>query len=254
MKDYQLPNGKALVLRSCRPDMTSYAGFKWPESGSVSCSDWLKNKDCGNGLHGWLWARGDFSLKYKEWDAKWLVVEVDESSVINLGGKVKYPNGIVLYCGAFKPAYDLVMKCFWIKHAKELESLELADPKSNHAKNDEESAFTSKAKSHASAAGNYGHASAAGESGHASAAGYSGHASAAGYSGHASAAGNYGHAVVLGNNGKARCGKNGAVILSYWDGSRKRHVIGYDGEDGIEAGKWYKINAKYQLEETIGPK
>jgi hypothetical protein len=273
MKDYQLPDGKALVLRSCRPDLTSYNNFKWPESGTVTCPDWRKSKDCGNGLHGWLWAQGNFGLKYKEPNAKWLVVEVDEKSVIDISGKVKYPTGEVLFCGAFKPAYDFVMKWYWIRHAEELKTYTVVtNSKSNHAASDDEAAFTSKTKTHASAAGNYGHASAAGnyghasaagnyghasaagESGHASAAGNSGHASAAGYSGHASAAGNSGHAVVLGNNGKARCGKNGALILSYHDGVRKRHVIGYDGENGIEAGKWYKVNSKNELEECTGPK
>jgi len=40
------------------------------------------------------------------------------------------------------------------------------------------------------------------------------------------------------------------LILTYWDGSRRRHVIGYAGENGIEAGKWYKLNDKNELEET----
>jgi hypothetical protein len=130
MKNYTLPEGKVLVLRSCKPDMTSKDGFKWPEQGFIEALDWIDNTDCGHGLHGWLWAVGDY--------------------------------------------------------------------------------------------------------------------------GHASAAGNYGHAIVLGTKGKARCGDNGAVILTYWDdnASRRRHVVGYAGENGIEAGKWYQLNANNEFEET----
>ena len=43
--DYVLPPGRALVLRTCKADMSSnseYAdGFKWPKSGPVKCDDWL---------------------------------------------------------------------------------------------------------------------------------------------------------------------------------------------------------------------
>ena len=322
MQNYQLPEGKVLVLRSCKPDMTSKNDFAWPESGPVSCPDWRDNAECGNGLHGWLWAQGDYDLKYKDVGAKWLVVEVDAQDVRQLNGKVKFPKGNVLLTGNFRTAYDAVMKQFWLKHAAELRAMVTVDSNATYSKEDGVSVSTTETKQHASAAGEYGHASAAGysghasaagESGHASAAGYSGHASAAGYSGHASAAGNfghasaageyghasaagysghasaagkyghasaageyghasaagysghasaagysghasaagkYGHAVVLGLEGTARCGENGALILTYWDGSRRRHVIGYAGENGIEAGKWYKLNDKNELEET----
>ena len=45
---------KALILRTCNSDLTSYNGFQWPESGFVEAPDWDKTPQCGNGLHGLL--------------------------------------------------------------------------------------------------------------------------------------------------------------------------------------------------------
>jgi hypothetical protein len=124
---------------------------------------------------------------------------------------------------------------------------------------------------HASAAGSGGHASAAGSGGHASAAGDYGHASAAGYRGHASAAGDYGHASAAGSGGHASAagsgghasvkGKNAIAHSAGIDGTATAHEGGgislgaYDdagnlvavraamvGQDGIEAGKTYRLS------------
>src|SRR5689334_22051476 len=86
---------KVLVLRTCAADMTSYGGFKWPASGRVAARDWKPVKRCGNGLHGWLWGAGNWSLKSQGDGIKWLVVEVDESAIVDLGDKVKFPGGNV---------------------------------------------------------------------------------------------------------------------------------------------------------------
>ncbi|WP_271025325.1 hypothetical protein [Rhizobium sp. RCAM05973] len=124
---------------------------------------------------------------------------------------------------------------------------------------------------HASASGNYGHASAAGDGGHASAAGYRGHASASGNYGHASAAGDGGHASAAGDGGHAEvkgtcavahapgvCGtaiavEGSAISLAYYDESvyppklvavRSSMV----GENGIEAGKKYRLTKSSEFE------
>ena len=89
----------ALVLRTCNADMTSHSGFKWPESGPISAPDWKPTKECGNGLHGFMWGEGDGALASWDATAKWLVVSVDTASVIDLGGKVKFPRGEVVFCG-----------------------------------------------------------------------------------------------------------------------------------------------------------
>ena len=85
----EVPLDKVLVLRTCAKDMTSYRGsFRWPASGEVEAPDWNPEKCCGFGLHGLLWGEGEGGqLDWGE-DAKWLVVEVPLTSVVDLDGKV----------------------------------------------------------------------------------------------------------------------------------------------------------------------
>ena len=93
------PN-KVLILRTCKADMTSHGGFRWPEAGRCEAPDWKPAAERGNGLHGWLWGSGDWDLKCKDADARWLVVEVEAASIVDLGGKVKFPAGDVLSVSA----------------------------------------------------------------------------------------------------------------------------------------------------------
>ena len=93
----------ALVLRCCAPDMSSQSGFVWPGVGeTVTCPDWVDNEKCGNGLHGWLYGQGDHSSSsyWATEGAKWLVVEVKEYDIRMLGGKCKFPAGVVRFVGA----------------------------------------------------------------------------------------------------------------------------------------------------------
>ena len=90
---------KVLVLRTCAADMTSYGGFQWPEKGRVEAADWAPAAECGKGLHGWLWGEGDHSAASWEPGRKWLVVEVLAKDVVNLRGKVKFSEGVVVHCG-----------------------------------------------------------------------------------------------------------------------------------------------------------
>src|SRR5579859_3679560 len=91
----KLLKGEALMLRTCRPDGKSYGGFKWPKSGPVKCKDWKPQPTCGHGLHGLLWGEGDGSLLDWSEDAAWLVVRVKRAEVVDIGGKVKVPGGVV---------------------------------------------------------------------------------------------------------------------------------------------------------------
>jgi len=103
IEKYKIPNGKVLVLRSCKEDMTSYNKFTWPESGVVTDSKFRPTVKCGYGLHGFLKGEGDGSLAYWNDKPKWLVLEVEESLIIDLGRKVKFQTCDVIYCG------DLIM-------------------------------------------------------------------------------------------------------------------------------------------------
>ena len=101
---------KSYILRTCREDMTSRNGFTWPRKGPVSCDDWDPEPKCGNGLHGLLMGQGDGSVLDWSSDAIWQVVEVDDSSMVNIGdGKVKFPCGIVVHTGDQKSATDFVI-------------------------------------------------------------------------------------------------------------------------------------------------
>jgi len=183
--------GKVLVVRTCNADMTSYNGFVWPKSGVVEAKDFKDNKECGNGLHGWLWSVGDYSNRIGDHDRTWLVVEVEASQIIQLKNKVKFRSGEVIYCGSWWQAFEIVRSR---RPSQKLESS--ATGRLGHAS-------ATGDYGHASATGDYGHASATGDYGHASATGYSGHASATGYSGHASATGDSGHASATGRLGHA---------------------------------------------------
>ncbi|HMJ84964.1 MAG TPA: hypothetical protein VK504_17405, partial [Vicinamibacterales bacterium] len=180
------PVALSYVLRTTDRDLRSYNDFQWPASGPVACPDWNPQPVCGGGLHGWLWGAGDWGLKRKDEQAKWLVVEVETSSIVSIdnGQKVKFPKGVVV--GTFDHWRDAMT----FIRAKLLQE---AKPQSVATKEGEI----------ASATGDSGHASATGDSGHASATGYSGHASATGNSGHASATGDSGHASATGNSGHA---------------------------------------------------
>lgn len=96
-----METGKVLVLRCVREDMSSSLMFYWPVIGSVECEDWDSKPVCGNGLHGWLWGEGDIYMcpYWKIQTNKWLVVEVDSTSIVQLDGKVKFPKGKVVLCG-----------------------------------------------------------------------------------------------------------------------------------------------------------
>jgi hypothetical protein len=185
-----VPTEKVLVLRSCWSDMTSSHDFTWPASGPVECPDWSPTPTCGNGLHGLLWAVGDYGLTHShDAQAKWLVVEVDAAEVVDLGDKVKFPRGVVVFCGGLAAAMNQV----------------LFDPRHPIQK-----------------AATTGDRSAAATTGDRSAAATTGNGSAAATTGYGSAA------ACLGVNGKARAGATGSIILTWYDeaADRRRHVVG----------------------------
>ena len=103
----------SLVLRVCRPDLTSHSGFSWPADvgAEVSAPDWKKNKECGNGLHGWLYGQGDHSCVsyWENDDAKWMVLEVPSAEIVMLGGKCKFPNARVRFIGTKSDAADFII-------------------------------------------------------------------------------------------------------------------------------------------------
>ncbi len=69
-----------------------------------------------------------------------------------------------------------------------------------------------------------------------------GYGSTAASSGDGSTAASSGYgtvAFVAGIDGSAKAGDNGCIALCYYDGKRNRVLVGYVGEDGIEADTFY---------------
>lgn len=105
----RLPTGHFYVMRACKPNRTSYGGFKWPLLGPVEAPCFIRDGNCGNGLHGWS------SLKYiggrgsPHWFSStligiyvWLIVKVPRSHRGRLNyqkidsDKVKFGYGVVI--------------------------------------------------------------------------------------------------------------------------------------------------------------
>jgi len=182
--------------------MQAHGGFQWPKAGAVSAPDWHPGKHCGNGLHGLLWGQGDGNLLCWDQGAHWLVVEVDAKSIVDLQGKVKFPRGTVVHCGDRSSA-----AAFIVERRPDLASVII------------------------------GGTATAGYRGTATA-GYRGTATAGDYG--TATAGDYGTATA-GYRGTATAGEGGTISVMWWDGRRRRIVLGYVGEDGIEAGAKYCV-------------
>ena len=219
IKDYTLPPNTVLVLKSVNPDMSAYGGFIWPTNGFIEAPDWSPTNNCGSGLHGWLWGVGNFSLAVKHQNAKWLVIEVEEVGLIDLNGKVKFKQGNVIYCGNSNEAFSLIRRVCEIVITS-----------------------TTGNNSHSSTSGYYSHSSTSGNNSHSSTSGDYSDSSTTGDYSHSSTSGKSSIACCLGTNSRAKAGINGSLILTYPDGIRNRHVIGYVGENNIEANVWYEVS------------
>ena len=220
LKSYKPKNGFVLVLKSVKPDMTAgYNGiFLWPEKGRCSAPDWKPINECGYGLHGWKWGEGDADLRVKEEGAKWLVLSVLETAIIDLSGKVKFPECEVLFVGEMADAVLIIQE---------------------HAPIGNKCIFGTATAGYSgtATAGDRGTAT-AGDSGTATA-GDRGTATA-GYSGTATA----------GYSGTATAGSEGIIIIQYYDRKTETYKRKTAMVDGITIlpGVKYRINDNYEYE------
>ena len=67
--------------------------------------------------------------------------------------------------------------------------------------------------------------------------------------------GHVGGTATAGDRGTATAGYGGTLLLTWWDeaAQRRRTVIGYIGEAGIEPGKRYRLDDAHQLAEAPTP-
>ena len=88
-----------LILRTSNRNRRSHGGFRWPESGHVEAPDWDPEPVCGGGLHGLANGRGNPGYLDTRKSAIWQVVAVEDDLIVDLGDKVKFPQGEVTYSG-----------------------------------------------------------------------------------------------------------------------------------------------------------
>ncbi|WP_422932086.1 hypothetical protein [Singulisphaera sp. PoT] len=253
--------------------MTSHGGFKWPESGLCEAPDWEPTEECGHGLHGFLWGEGDGDLAIWDRDAKWLVVEVEAETVINLDGKVKFPRGNVVFCG------DRLGATTYLAENGGQGKAIVGGTATAGYRGTATAGYrgTATAGSYGTATAGYRGTATAGDSGTATAgdsgtatAGDSGTATAgsygtatAGYRGTATAgdsgtatAGDRGTATAgdrgtatAGDRGTATAGDRGTIEVAWYDyaADRRRKAVGYIGENGLLPNVPYRlVDGKWQ--------
>jgi len=213
------PAEPALMMRTCTAKMTGThrAGrhFTWPESGPVEAPDWNTEPVCGGGLHGALHGEGDSGLLCWDEDARWLVVLVDATEAVALGGKVKVPRGVVVHVGDRDSASSILVRCYPGRGVI---------------------AGTATAGVRGAATAGYAGTATAGVSGTAT----------AGDAGTATA-GDAGTATA-GDGGTATAGDDGAILIRWWDEKRARWriAVGYAGE-GVAPNVPHKVDSEGRL-------
>ncbi len=239
-----LREGEVLVLRTCKPDGKSRCDFQWPMSGEVSCPDWLPTSKCGNGLHGLLRGVGDAGyldpFPGREVGYVAMLVVVHESDIVDLGEKVKFSRGRVVFAGTIHDA-AAILKAHYPASPIVFGTATAGDSGTATAGD----RGTATAGYSGTATAGYRGTATAGDSGTATAgdrgtatAGYRGTATA-GDSGTATAGdrgtatAGYRGTATAGDSGTATAGKEGALVVEWYDqkhGCYRRAVGHVDGE------------------------
>ena len=249
---------KVLVLRTCNSELKSYGGFQWKEKGIVEAPDFKATKECGNGLHGFLWGEGYGNLASWNDTDKWLVCEVNKKDIIDLGDKVKFLKCKVVFCGNRKEATDYI-----ISNGAQGKAVigayvitgDNGTSKSGHYGTSTSGYYgtstsgyngTSKSGHYGTSTSGYYGTSTSGYKG-TSTSGYNG-TSTSGYNGTSTSG--YKGTSTSGYNGTSTSGHYGTLIIKYWDGVRYKVAVGYVGENGIKANVPYKLNEKHEFVEV----
>jgi hypothetical protein len=234
------------VLRNCKEGGVSHNGFVWPQSGPVEAPDWNPEPVCGGGLHGWLGAMGDMALGHGEDAPVWVVVKVDRALIVELGGKVKFPRGEVVYYGSVDGA---------VAHLASVGVCGYRGTSTSGTRGTSTSGTrgTSTSGTRGTSTSGYGGTSTSGDGG-TSTSGTRGTStsgsrgtSTSGYGG-TSTSGD-GGTSTSGYGGRARAGERGEIHLLWWDTVRGsyRTVIGYVGEEGIESDVYYRLDDQHRI-------
>jgi hypothetical protein len=242
---------KVLVIKTVNKDMTAYNGFKYPEKGLVKAPDWDPIPECGKGLHGLLWGTGDYNLLNWDPNAKWLAIEVDHATLVDLKGKVKFPKGNVVCCGDRKTVTDYVRERApngTVVHG----SFVISGDEGTSTSGDE--GTSTSGDEGTSTSGNHGTST----SGHrgTSISGFEG-TSTSGYRGTSnsgtsgtSTSGDQGTSTS-GEYGTSTSGAGGTLVIKWYNKEEGHYMlaVGYVGKNGIKPNTPYICNEKGELVE-----
>jgi len=260
LSKFKPKKGHVLCLKSVKANMeAAHNGFIWPKSGVCKAPDWKATKECGNGLHAFLWGSGDADLICADSDANWLVLSVVEPTIIDLEGKVKFPECEVVFCGDRETAVSIIQE-FAPSNYPVMFGTATAGNSGTATAGDRGTATAG--NSGTATAGNRGTAT-AGDRGTATA-GYSGTATAgdsgtatagdrgtatAGDSGTATAG--YSGTATAGYSGTATAGLYGLIAIEYFDKEKGGIYIkkmAFVDNISILAGVKYRLNENAEFE------
>ena len=253
---YKLPEGHVLCMRTCDENLKSHGGFQWPESGEVVCPDWDAKAECGNGLHGLLWGTGDAALLDWSPKSKWLAVEVDEKTIVNLDSKVKFPKCRVVMVGDRKDAADLISK-----HAPNGTAvIGLVQDGGDRSTITGGDYSTITGGSGSTITGGSGSTITGGDYSTITGGDYStitggGGSTITGGDGSTITGGSR-STLTGGSDSTITGGSDSTLVLTYWDSKSERYrcVLRYVGEDGIKAGVAYVADGMGGLKEAANAK
>ena len=225
------PKTESLVLRACRADLTSRDGFSWKNK-HVKAPDWSSAPKCGGGLHGWLNGQGDPGVWEHQDDDKWLILAVKTSTIVNLGGKVKFPSARKLYVGSKVETVSLLASIF---PGVPIMFANLTGGDRSTLTGGDRSILTGGDRSiltggyDSTLTGGYGSTLTGGD--------------------RSTLTGGDCSTLTGGNDSTLTGGNYSTLQIKWWDhvASRGRIATAYVGEDGIEANTAYKLDANYQF-------
>jgi hypothetical protein len=91
------------VLKTVNSDLTACNGFKYPIEGKVS--------DEEIGLYGFLMGEGYWGFANWNNNAKWLVIEVEQSNIIKIyPDRINFRLGNIVHCGDRKSATNFIIE------------------------------------------------------------------------------------------------------------------------------------------------
>ena len=249
MKNYKPKDGHVLILRTNDKNNQSRGDFQYPTKGYVEAPDWEATNECGFGLHGALKGVGNGCLFNWNNDAIWMVLEVKESEIINLGDKVKFKGGNIVYSGTRQEATKLLYDVY---RNVGIIGLDYHSDKKEMIVGGYYSTLTGGYNSTLTGgnesilSGDFGSTLIGGNYSTLTGGDYS---TLTGGNWSTLIGGN--RSTLTGGIGSTLSGGDNSVLrFKYWDESRDRIKTYYVGENGVKPNTKYRLNGNFEIEEV----